>query len=59
MDLSTLYNIYSDAMASGKLDALKAFLIALKGHPFLAMFYSWLILRNLKKAVTEFTERFV
>lgn len=59
MDLSTLYNIYSDAMASGKLDALIAFLNALKGHPFLAIFYTWLILRNLKKAFIEFTERFV
>ena len=59
MDFSTFYNMYSDAMASGKLDVLIAFLNALKGHPFLTIFFTWLLFRDPKKTFREFKKRFI
>ena len=59
MDISTLYNIYSDAVDWGKLTVLKAFWDALKGNPILAIFFTCLLVKDIKKTVTAFIKYFV
>lgn len=59
MDLSTLYNIYSDAMDWGKMVVFKAFLDTLKGSLPLTILFTYLLVRNIKKTIVAFIEYFV
>lgn len=58
MDASTLYSMYTDAMDWGKVTVLRAFLDALKGNPLLAIFFTYLLVRNIKKTVSAFIKYF-
>lgn len=59
MDASMLYSIYSNAMDWGKLTVLKAFLDTLIGNPPLAIFFTYLLLRNIRKTFAAFIKHFV
>lgn len=59
MDASTLYSIYTEAMDWGKVTVLKAFLDTLRGNPLLAIFFTCLLVRNIKKTVTAFIKYFI
>lgn len=59
MDASTLYSIYTDAMNWGKVTVFKAFLDTLRGNPPLAIFFTYLLVRNIKKTVSAFIKYFV
>ena len=59
MDASTLYSSYTDAMNWGKVTVLKAFLDTLRGNPPLAIFFTYLLVRNIKKTVSAFIQYFV
>lgn len=59
MDASTLYSIYSDAMDWGKLTVLKAFFDTLKENLPLAIFFTYLLIRNVKKTIAAFIKYFV
>ena len=51
--------MYTDAMDWGKVTVLRAFLDALKGNPLLAIFFTYLLVRNIKKTVSAFIKYFV
>lgn len=59
MDFSKLYNIYSDAMDWGKMVVFKTFLNTLKGSLPLAIFFTYLLVRKIKKTVIAFIEYFI
>lgn len=59
MDFSNLYNIYSDAVNWGKMVVLKTFLDTLKGSLPLAILFTYLLVRNIKKTVIAFIEYFL
>lgn len=59
MDASTLYNMYSNAMGSGKLTLLEEFLDTIREHPIPAAFYIWLLFKKPGKTVSAFIDRFI
>ena len=59
MDSSTLYKMYTNAMDWGKLTILKTTWDALKGNPILAIFFTCLLVKDIKKTVTAFIKYFV
>lgn len=58
-DYGSLFNIYSDALDQGKWYALKMFIDTYKTYPLIAVFYSWLLLRNPAKTFIEFIKTFL
>lgn len=59
MDYYAIYNMYSDAMSSGKLTLLEEFLDAIREHPILAAFYIWLLFKKPSKTFSAFIGRFI